>query len=385
MLVGAVVLEIPNDGAGVLVLGAADAVALPNVNPPAGALVAVGAAAVDFERSPNTLEDVTDVGALEDELNKPLPTDAVLPNPVKLTGVELVMDATDELVVDVSALLTVPNENNPDVGAEIFVSTVLVVAGAETPVLPDVILPKLYGGGGLDVSVELAVNVVAAAVGVKAPEVPDVRLPNVTLDPPTGVLMRGLAAVDVAAAKVNKLAELDGVCDVTPSVVFDSVVLGITIPVAAGTTGVEDLRKLSNADSGLLASDVVVEGVSDEFFSVDVDSLFVEGNFNVAVTVTSVSLVSVCAGLAVNVKLVTLLFSSLLLSVVSTILAAVVVTVEGIFNILCALDDVLETTELLEDVDAVVNSVGVDGRVLGFGLSSSVVWKSRFIIFFSLC
>lgn len=235
-------------------------------------------------------------------------------------------------------------------------------------------------------SVELEDNVVAAAVGVKAPEVPDVRLPNVTLDPPIGVLRRGLDAVDVAA-KVNKPAVLEGACDVTPSVVLDSVVLGMTIPVAAGTTGVEDLRKLSKADSGLLASDVVVDvvvddGVSEEIFCVDVVSLVEEGNFNVAVTVTSVSLFSVCAGLAINVKLVTLLFSSLLLSV-SPKLAVVVVAAAGIFNKLCALDDVLETTELLDD--AVASNVGVDGRVLGFGLSSSVVWKSRFIIFFSLC
>lgn len=137
MFVGAV-LESPNDGAGVLAVGAADAVALPNVNPPAEALVTVGAA-VDFERSPNPFVDVTDVGALEDELNKPPPADALLLKPDKLIGAELVIVvADDELVVEVSVLLSVPKENNPDEGAEFFVSTVL-----EAALLPDVILPKL--------------------------------------------------------------------------------------------------------------------------------------------------------------------------------------------------------------------------------------------------
>lgn len=223
-------------------------------------------------------------------------------------------------------------------------------------------------------------------MGVKAPEVPDVRLPNVTLDPPIGVFMLGLAAAVDVAAKENKPDELEGVFDVTPSVVLNSVVLGMTIPVAAGTMGVEDLRKLSKVDSGLLGSDGVVDVVvSDEFVSVDVVSLVEEGNFNVADTVTLVSLVSICVGLVVNVKLVTLSFSSLLLSVVSLMLAAVVVIVDGIFNKLCMLDDELETTELLEDAVAVAVNVGVDGRELCLGLSSSVVWKSRFIIFLSLC
>lgn len=141
MLVGAV-LESPNDG--VLVLGAADAVALPNVNPPAeGALVIGGATAVNFERSPNPFVDVIDVGALEVLLNKPPPPAvALLPNPEKFTGTGLVMGvADDKLVVGVSALPTAPNENNPCVGAELFSSAVLVAA--ESPVLPDVILPKL--------------------------------------------------------------------------------------------------------------------------------------------------------------------------------------------------------------------------------------------------
>ncbi|CAL4065047.1 unnamed protein product [Meganyctiphanes norvegica] len=149
--------------------------------------------------------------------------------------------------------------------------------------------------------------------------------------------------------------------------------------------GVEALRKLSKADTGLLGSDDAA-AVEDDVFSTSVFSLFEEGNFNVAVTVTSASLVSVFAGSAVIVKLVTiLLFSSLFLSVQSVELAAVVVILDGVMSKLCLLEEVLETTELLEDGAEVKIGIGVNGRETGFGLSSSVVWKSRFIIFLSLC